>query len=102
LNQHGLALLWWLSVVVPWGFLQFLGRDRGFFERRGREGFAKGAKKENTKIKPKIKYCLHQSKLIALSWNFNFVFLFSDVFFCALCETFARSAFKNPRVQSLE
>jgi hypothetical protein len=30
-----------------------MGRERGFFERRGREGFAENAKEDKEKIKPK-------------------------------------------------
>jgi hypothetical protein len=36
---------------------------RGFFERRGREGFAESAKEDKEKIKPKIKIKPKQKKI---------------------------------------
>jgi hypothetical protein len=74
-------------------------RMRGFFERRGREGYAKGAKEEKKKrrkkkekqdeIKKANKAQINPLKHIFLILNF-FGFLF-----CALCVTFAPSAFKK-------
>ena len=79
------------------------GSGSGKFERRGREGFAKGAKKdkEDKKVKdkrqkkkirkPNLKYFLCKSR--ELIFVFFWYFLF-----CALCETFAPSAFKKSPV----
>jgi hypothetical protein len=65
------------------------GEERRIFERRGREGFAESAKK---KIPKKYK-----NELILFFCYLNkFWLFFSFVFFCALCESLALSAFKNP------
>jgi hypothetical protein len=41
-----------------------MGRERGFFERRGREGYAENAKEDKEKIKPKTKNFKFKFKLI--------------------------------------
>jgi hypothetical protein len=81
----------------------YFGRDtrgeiRGLFERRGREGFAENAKREyKNKTKNTKEFNAKQPKLFFKFW----LFIFSD-FFCALCETFAPSAFKkSPSSKSL-
>jgi hypothetical protein len=63
---------------------------RGFFERRGREGFAEGAEK---KIPKKFKMKIEDINLNFLQF---FCIPFDPfVFFCALRETFAPFAFKK-------
>jgi hypothetical protein len=70
------------------------------FERRGREGFAKGAKKKIQKKSQKI----NTFYIFNVSAVFFGVLIFSSflslffVFFCVLCESFAPSAFKNSSV----
>jgi hypothetical protein len=75
--------------VCPEGLDYFLWEKYGdFFERRGRKGFAKDAKKrekKNTKFYLKI----------LILFLFNFLLFVFFIFFRALCETFAPSAFKK-------
>jgi hypothetical protein len=72
--------------------------DGDFFERRGREGFAKVAKvakKTRKGEKEYKKYNLKNIKKYPINIYFDFLFCILFVFFCALCETFAPSAFKK-------
>jgi hypothetical protein len=65
-----------------------LGGIRGVFERRGRKGFAKCAEESKEKNKTK------KEEIQLLIKKFECIFYISFFFFCALCETFAPSAFK--------
>jgi hypothetical protein len=87
----------------------FLIPIRGFFERRGREGFAEYAEKKipkkykNLKKKTKRrrkKNCFYELHIKSFKFSefFVFIFVFSFDSFCALCETFAPSAFKKSPV----
>jgi hypothetical protein len=74
--------------------------DGGVFERRGREGFAKGAKEDKEKIKPKKELNLKtRSSATFKEWacllHFLYFLYFLYFLFCVLCETFAPSAFKK-------
>jgi hypothetical protein len=96
----------WVDKAIPsmrWAVMLFLQREggkRGFFERRGREGFAKCAEKKyqkipkNIKIKDKTSREFMDLASYFLYFLYFLVFLLS-IFFCELCETSAPSAFKN-------
>jgi hypothetical protein len=71
---------------------------RGFFERRGREGYAESAegipKKERRTAKILRKKRIAKiNKTSAVYLNIFWYFFF--IFFCNLCATFASSAFKK-------
>jgi hypothetical protein len=57
-----------------------MGRGTGFFERRVRKGYAKGAKKENTKKYQKDFYLKLKNKNLFL-YFLIFHFLFFSFFF---------------------
>jgi hypothetical protein len=73
---------------------------RGVFERRGRKGYAEIAKEDKKEYKKYTRPLAYLFGFVFLQFSFffflifkNFVFTFSP--FCALCETFATSAFKK-------